>query len=92
MKAASKKSPALGPPWPSESAAAGRVGACLAPAFCSAAFFILATQIFFKLAERRIDGDAGSEDVHFGFDGDWTKRAVTMVVDVIDGRGEHLVF
>ena len=54
--------------------------------------FILSAQILFKLTERRIDGDAGGEYVHLGFNFNGPESSIAMVVDVIDRCGEHFVF
>src|SRR5437763_13122663 len=54
--------------------------------------FVLPPKVFFKLAERRIDRDAGGKNVDFGFDVHGRECSVPVVVDVIDRSSEHFVF
>ena len=54
--------------------------------------FICLLELFFKLAKGRIDGDAGGENIDFGFDLHLGQRAIAMIVDVIDRGGENFVF
>jgi hypothetical protein len=58
---------------------------------CAPSLFVCPAQFLFKLAEGRINGDAGDEDVHFGFDIDGRKRAVAMVIDMVDGCGQYFM-
>jgi len=55
-------------------------------------FFILPAQVIFKLAECRIDRDAGRKNVNLSFDRNRAECTVAMIVDVIDGCGEDFVF
>src|SRR5438132_970861 len=48
------------------------------------------SQLLLKFAERRHDGNSISEDVNFRFNRDGGQGAIAAIVDVIDGRGEHL--
>ena len=53
---------------------------------------VFALKLFFEFAVRRIDSDSLREDVNIGFNRDGRQGAIPTVVDVIDRRGQYLLF
>ena len=53
---------------------------------------ILLLQLFFEFAKGRIDDNPASEDVDISFNFHGRERAIAMIIDVIDRRGQDFGF
>src|SRR5574341_1279100 len=60
--------------------------------FSELAFQVFLSQLVFEFTERWIDRDAFGENIHLSVDRHRRQRAVAIIVNVIDGRGENLLF